>query len=245
MKYLFGKEISYSWTPVKDGEPISIFAITAARLYSAEPSNDQLLDTDGSETTNLVESVTSGFGSATDNQWLLPFSAITDPTPYDNSRYEHYYAVVNFTYDDGGATQFTNERIFIYRPDAVGSRMSVSSSDVLALEGKIGDIKPSSFIDNHAALAIKKIKRRLAGLGLEQRQLVDPEELNDAALYLTTAYCCKDLAGGSNEFWWQKYESYLEDYNEVFAATDVNIDADDDNRPEEDETRVGGMVRLL
>jgi len=239
-RHVFGKSIEYYFTPQADGEPIEVNSLVASRIYTDQPTQAQIEDTASGHVEEVTAWTSEGKGT-----YKITFAALTDSDEHSSTAYETYYIVVNFKYQSGGATKFSVEPIFVYRPDAFTSNVTTSWHEVVALEAKIEDLMTQTEINRLLATAERRIYRKIRAQGGEKRKLFNFEELNDAVLYLTTAYCCRNLAGEGNQFWMEKYRDYLAEAEAVFAATEPGYDADDDGAEVGETLGASGMVYVF
>lgn len=232
MKHVFGKSITYSFTPLIDGNAVDAYSLTSARIYSTVPTNAQKEDHAATEGGFIGSAVTSWVSNG-NSEYLITFPAITDSSPHDADSYETYYVVVSFKFESGGSNVFASESIHLYRPDAWTSRITTSFLDVIALETKIDKLKSEVEITRFINLAKERIFRRLKRLGGEKRKLFNLEELNDATLYLAASMICADLASEDAQFWMTKSDRHNEAFEEIFSASTPGLNVNEELDPGE------------
>lgn len=219
-RYLFGKTIAFSFTPVDGaGEVAAVDSLVSARLYDYPPSEAQV---DNSAGGHLQEILTWTAGaSPADGSKVITFAAVTDTEPHELEEFEEFWVVVNFKYEAAGPAVFAKELIWLYRPNALTSRVTVTSTDIFAQEPKLEDVGITATAANTFVTEAKKqIFRRFKGLGSPQRKLFNLDELNDAVKYLATALACLSKYCREAPEWKDKFDLHMGQYEAVFAATE-------------------------
>ena len=122
-KHLFGRDIDHRHMPIADNEDVPAFALVSARLYAAEPTLAQKQFTDPS---GVVGSAITTWLEKTPGEYQIVFGAVTDPKPESDADFEKYWVVVQFTLQAGGPTVFTEDVVYLWRPDALNSKFRVS-----------------------------------------------------------------------------------------------------------------------
>lgn len=236
VKHLFGRDVSYYFTPLAEDEETEAYGLTSARLYAINPTPTQLTDHAAALGGFVGSAVTSWTAGSEGREKKIVFSAVSDSTPTSSEEYETYYVVVSFTLQSGGSNVFACEPIFIWRPNAITSRIRVTPSDIYALEGKIEDITDGdSFVLPKIQAATRYIMQKLRSQGYKKRKMFNLDDLNDAVVRKALHYCCMDQAGEDNQFWARKAELYSAECEEILKQTSVGYDADGDGTPTPDE----------
>lgn len=231
MKNVFGRSITFLFTPTIDGTPVAVDSLVTARLYAEAPTSAQEANTD----TSSLDQVTTWTDEGQYTKKIV-FSAQTDSDPHSDTPYEDFYVCVRFKFDSGGPTVFATEKIFLYRPDAITSRISTTIVDVQRIERAGAQFYVAADIDEYIYEAKKRINRRFKGLGKKTQRLFNLEELNDACAYLAASLLCHSLyKSPETTHWKDKADQHEKNYHEIFAATEVGFDIDGDDDPDEDE----------
>jgi hypothetical protein len=230
-RHLFGRDISFYFTPLAENEDSEAYSLTSARLYSSQPTSAQLTD-HSAALGGFVQSVTTWTAGNEPKEKKITFSALTDSTPTDTDEYETYYVVVSFKLQAAGPDVIAWEAIFVWRPGAITSRVRVSPSDVYAMESKIEDITDGdSWVTPKIQSALRFVMQKLKSKGYDKRRMFNLDDLNDAVLRKALAYCCMDLAGEDNQFWARKAELYHAEAEDILTQTTVGYDTEGDNVP--------------
>lgn len=243
MAIVFGKAFTKSFTAVAGNDPVAVNSLVSARIYSSFPTQVQQEDHTNALTA-AVESVTSWIAGSETNEKSISFAAITDPSPQSTTLWETYWLVVSLKYDAAGSTVYIQPEGFkIWRGDAITSRMSISSTEVGAVESKILTLKSSTWIESVIDRAFIHLLETLRAKGYVRRK-IEESDLNELVLTKSIAWCCRSLGSKEGDEWWQKYKSYIDDYNRDLATLMIGYDTedDDDKEPEEELQAVDGMV---
>lgn len=240
-RHVFGKTLTFKFIPQAYDEDVAPYSLTSARIFLNYPTQAQI---ETPATTGYIEAVTS-WTQVSGAEYSISFAALTDSTPHSDVDYVKYYVVVNFKWQVGGSDVFVVEQILVYRPDALTSKIRLAYTDITAIESKINDLLTPTVIGYKIDLAIEEIDKRLRARGYEKKYTFNREDLNFAAKHLATCYCCADLAGEGNQFWWDKAKYYEDKANMILNQTAVNYDIDQSGLPEPTQyTNSGGAVYL-
>ena len=242
-EFVFDKPFQLSFTPMVGDEPVYADTFVSARVYSAKPSDSERLDHTNALATAVQYSTTTWIAEG-DYEKKIPLSAITDPDPSSRVDYKVYYVVVSFKYASAEATVATELPIVLWQPNGISTRISVAPKDIYALEHKIELLKEMSWVFPKIDKAKRRVIRRLQGLGYKRKRLRE-EDLNDAVLYLAVSYCCRDLAGDGNPFWFQKADNYLKEFEEILSQESLGYDANNDGVVEPSELSSVGAVYVM
>lgn len=238
-KHVFGRAVTIEFQPMVDGSPVMPYELISARIYSDEPTEAQIDNTASGE----IEEVTTW--TAESGYRAITFAALTDAEPHSATFYEEYFVVVNYRFESGGPAVFDVETLFVYRPDAAVSRVSVSVADVLRHQYKLQDILPSheSMIADSIAEALKDIERELVGRGLEKRKIFNREELNDAVKYKALELACLNAGSfGDGDFWFTLAGQYKAKSEKALGLTKISYDVAGDDKPAPDAVNKGLAV---
>lgn len=235
--FVFGKSIPLEWSPAVNGKPVAAYSLESARLYSSMPSQAQIEDSESGH----IEEVSTWTALADSHTYRITFAAVTDASPHSLDPYETYYVVINFKFASGGETKFDRETLYIFRPDSVISKIAVDADRIKERERKVGDIRSDTEIEKHIDAAKRRIFRYLKGMGIEQRNVFNLQELEDATEEAALASICVDLSGEGNQFWFQKANYYDKRFDEIMKCTKPNVDTSGSDTPDlaESETTAG------
>lgn len=232
--YVFGKSIDFVFNPIIDGVPVRVYSLTSARIYSNTPTDAQIEDVGQASTGHIGSRVTSWTDDG-DFAKKITFSALTDSDPHASAEYKIHYVAVNFKYESGGPDVYLTEAIFVYRPDALTSRVTVDYTDVLKLERNLSDFFQPSDLEDFIALAKEEVFARYEGLNKKIKRLFGLEKLNICVKLKATALACFDRYNDNAPAWLRKSEALEKRYDAAFAASQVGYDNDGDDVPTPDE----------
>jgi hypothetical protein len=247
VKHVFGRAITFRYSPAAGGEEHIAYSLVSARLYDDYPNDTQRAGSDGSELdeqTSWTLVNEEGTGAA---EYKIVFDQQADPDSTSADDHEKYFVALNYRNENSGAIVADVEQIFLYRPRGSVGKIRVTCEDIYALDGTIEDRAPDrEWVQGKIELAIEKIEVLLKARGNDPRQIFNWEELNPAAKRFAAFYCCFSFAQDGSEFWLQKANFWREEAQQIFDTTKVGFDAADDGQPEEKETVApGGTVAFL
>jgi hypothetical protein len=209
MPHVFGRSLSFSFTPIIDNEPVKVDSLVSARIFSEVPTETQI---ETPATTGYISAVTS-WKSAGEYEKVITFNALVDADPHSNEEYETYFVVVNFKYDSGGATVHAVEQIDVFRPDGLTSTIGTTFADVYSVDPKFEDHFGVSQVDKFIADSKKDIFRWYKGLGYPKKSLLRLGELNDACRYRAAQKICLSLK------WWESMSEYKAAYIDALKSS--------------------------
>lgn len=234
MDQVFGRPIEFSWTPHVNGEPVSVFELVSARIYSDLPAEDQIEDS--ATLAGAIERVTS-WRSESNFEKVIAFSPLTDEDPHSSSDYESYFIVINFRYASGAPIAFDKETLFVYRPDSFSSKITITPNDLLGVEPDLARAGRSPVqLERMIARAKEDVLLRLEAIDERQRRrLFNLHKLNAAVLYRATALACMSLYKSSAPEWLEKFRDSSKSFEQFFAISKPGYDVTgaDDPRPTE------------
>lgn len=240
-KHVFGRTISFRFSPLAGDEDVPAKALVSARLYTSEPTSAQKLNNEAGHVNEKTSWTEEQPGS-----YRIDFDAQTDSVPNSNEDYEDFYVVVNFTFETGGPTVFVDEIIHVYRPDALTSKIRVTKEQIYARESKIETVEPRvNFVDQKIADAIVEVDRVLRAKGYSRKRTFNRERMNEAVILLATADCCSDLAGEGNQFWFEKAAMWRKRYETARDSIPIGYDSEGDDRPEPEEQTFSGAIAFV
>lgn len=247
VRHLFGRTITFRYIPAVDGEEHTAYSLTSARIYSSKPTAAQVANTD----TGHIEEVTSwtlineeGTGPA---EYKITFAAIADSDPDSTDPYEKYYVALNYKAQSGSVSLQDWELCPIYREDGFTGKIRVSAQDIYDLDRSIEDLARDEPLAIEAKIdaAREEIVHRIKAQGYPKDQVFNWEELNACTRRLALAYCCFELAGDGNQFWFTKGEKWEASANKMFDSTKFGFDAYNSDDPEPDTKIQTGAVAFL
>jgi hypothetical protein len=242
-RHVYGRSINFQFNPLAGDESVPAHSIVTARIYADEPTAAQKNNT---VTTGAIGSDVTEWTEGQRGSYSIVFPALTDDDPESSEDYEPYFVTTRFRFELDGPVQSVTEQIFVYRPDALTSKISVRPNDIVGRESKIGDILPrKTFIDEKIRDAITRVDRILRNRGYNRKRTFNRELLNEAVELLATAYCCLDLSGQGNEFWAKKFDIYNGLFEEALTVIPVGVDTDGDDRPTPNERAFSGAVAII
>lgn len=242
-KHLFGRTIDHRHIPIADDEDVAAYELASARMYASAPSLAQKQYTD---TSGVVGTAKTSWTEVSPGEYKILFDRVTDPSPDSDDDYEQYWVVVQFTLESGGDTVFTEDVIFLWRPDAMNSKFRVTPPDVYARERKIEKVQPTTdFTHNKIEIAVVEVDRVLRSRGYSRKRTFNRESMNEAVALLATADACLDLASENGEIWLKKEAIWRSRYDAAVNSIPLGYDVDGDGEPEADEQVFGGAVALL
>lgn len=240
MSHVFGRSIDFRFLPIVDDEDASAYSLVSARIYSAEPTSAQRQNT----ASGHVEEVTSWTVIAT-GEYSITFAPLTDPSPTSTQGYETYFVAVNFRYQSGGPIEDVVEQIFVFRPDALTSKVSVTPTDVYGLESKIQVLKNDAWVQPKIDVALREVDNKLAAKGVKRSRTFNRDKLKDAVLFRATARCCFDLGSDGANVWMEKGRMWMESSTAALDAVVLGYDVDGDDRPTPEEKSSSGGIYVM
>ncbi len=241
-RHLFGRSIDFRFMPIADGEDVPAYELVAARIYDEEPSDGQKAN---DETTGMIGDTVTSWVAKTRSEFSITFPPLEDEEPHSSEDFKKYYVNVVFRFQAGGPEVFVCEQIFVWRPDALTSKIRVAPADIIAREAKFEDARPTkTWIDKKIEDAIVQVDRELAAKGYSRKRTFNREKLNEAVELLATAFGCLDLAGSGNEIWLEKYKIWNGLYTQAMSSIPVGFDTDGDDRPDPEEKPFSGAVMV-
>lgn len=247
VRHLFGRTITFRFIPAVDGEEHIASSLTSARIYDEKPTAEQVANTAsghlGSEVTSWTLVNHEGTGPA---EYEITFPAIEDPDPDSTADFELYYVALNFKAQAGSVSIQTWRQCPLYRERGFTSKIRVSAQEVYDLDQSIEDLaRTQLWTEAKIEAAIEDIVSRIEARGYPKDQVFNWEKLNAAARRLACAYCCYDLAGDGNQFWFQKGQLWQERADRMFDAAQFGFDAADDGDPDPSTKVQTGAVAFL
>lgn len=240
-KHVFGKPISLDFYPQVDDEDIGAAELVSARIYSEQPTEAQFENI----ASGHIEEVPSWLPIA-DGGYRIAFAALVDSEPSSSEEYEKYFVVISFKYVTSGATKHDLEQIFVYRPDSLTSRITLTVRDVYSLESRIEELAPTQqWVEDKIREAIEDIISKLEARGYRKRSIFNFQKLNLAAARLACSFCCFDFASEGNQFWATKAERWETRSNTKFDSALIGVDISGDDKPDIEEKRFGGAVYVM
>lgn len=229
---------SYTATIGPDAQPMSPFALVSVSIYSATPSEAQIVD-DSNALAQAIQHITSWTSGRSSLEKLVTIAPISDPDTTSSADHEVYWAVVRYTLETGGQTIRDVEPFAIYRVEGVQSRVEVSNSDLFAVEGKLEHLLSSMTLTDKITLAERLVKQDLRAKGLEIQKL-EQIDAKDLVRYKAIVLCCMDLSNQPNDEWMVKAEKYDEFYRTLRDNVPLGYDSDDDGlaSPGEEEIQI-------
>lgn len=229
-KFVFGKALEFLFHPTIDGEPVKVHSLSGAYIFEDVPSSAQIDTPSG-----YLGSVVTTWNDEGEFAKKISFAALTDSDEHSVTEYETRYVLVKFLYEAAGAVKWVVEQIFVFRPSALTSRITVNYVDVLNLEPALKNHRTPAEIEKFIATAKKDLFRRYKAAGIERKHMFNLEEMNDACLYRATALADISLFKDTAQHWQSLYELRNGQYEMVFAETRVGYDRDGQGTPTPDE----------
>lgn len=239
-RHVFGRTVDFRFMPIADSEDVPAYALSTARIYLEEPTDAQK---DNTVTTGAIGADVTTWTEKDRGEYSIAFPALTDASPHSDTEYETYFVTVRYQFEASGPVQSVTEQIFVWRPDAMTSKIRVTPADILKREAKLAEIAPTkTWLDEKIELAIIQIDREVESRGFTRKRTFNREKLNEATALLATALACFDRYGEGSEVWGKKYVVYDKMFNNAIAGLQLSVDVDGDDRPEPEERSEGGTA---
>lgn len=181
MKYPFGKDFKYKFTPLIDGDEVSgIPAHTAkAFVYDQQPTRSQVV----AETGAIANS---------ENEWVanaktceFDFSEIEDPDPDSASPLMTFFIAFKYKIDATGDDVVNILGLQLARPLGTGSVLSVGIEDVKKQYNKVESFfDPQTIIDQIETQKVL-LRAELEGKGYDWAVIYNPQPLVIAIAFAT------------------------------------------------------------
>ncbi len=186
MRYAFGQDFNYVFTPYVDGEPTKASHSHTAKLlvYSTEPSRSQVTD----ETGQLATYTTTWESGASSMSFSV--EAIDDPRPTDTDKDETYWVGIKYLLESGGQTQIVIRALLLERSRGTSALLDVTVADIEDQFKQITTyVSPVEILDQ---IAIQKelLKVELESKGYEWAQIWRPDKLKRAVVFATLGALC-------------------------------------------------------
>lgn len=245
VRHVFGRAISFRYTPMVDGERTTASSLTSARLYSSYPTTAQIANTASGHLQNVTSWTPTNVEGTGDTEYVIQFTALADPSPTSTEKYETYFVALNYSLD-GSADVSDVEQIFVYREDGATSKIRCSTQDVYDIDQTIEDVALSEmWTQSKVNLAIRHVEQLLKARGYKVGQVFNWEEVSLPTAYLAASMCAWDLAKQGNQVWFEKARLWREDFQLLFDSVKLGYDQDGDDQPDPDESTSGGAVAFV
>lgn len=235
-KRLYGRTLQVDYFPLAGDQDTRLHSLVSARLYSQEPTEEQLADVGQLSTGHIGNRVLSwdfvneeGTGAA---GYRFTFPAL--PLSMNRSDLGDLYVVaLNFLAEASGPELQDTERFYVFPPDGILTKIRVSAQDVYDLESKIKNVgKSQLWMERKIDAAIEHLLARLKARGYTKRDYVDLEELNISAKRLACAYACRDLISDGDPSWSEKHGLWKEEADFFFGIATVRVSTGSSDSPE-------------
>jgi hypothetical protein len=223
-KFIFGKTVSYLFSPLIDDTQTSVSTLVSARIYKDSPTSTQI---DNLASGHIEEKTT--WTNNGDNTYTISFSPLIDDDAHSGSPYESYYVAINYKYEVTAPTVFEVKSIRIYRPTSWTERIVIVPQDLIDIENKlsIAFSNPTTTLTAHIADAIEEVLARFEALGFSKSKFVDIDKLNRYVKYKACEFACRNAASDDGQFWFAKATFYNDECNNIFNQTTINYRSDD------------------
>ena len=209
---VFGLAGSLSVFPVKSefGDPVSVAtaSIISARIYTAYPSEAQILD-DANGLGSALQYLTAWANGDEVGEKTIAYTAIPQPTyqvPYVND-YEVYYVVLSWR-AEGGADILRNvEPFLVRRPGIVETGFNVVAQDCYDVESKLQSVFASK-IASKITLAETLTRVWLVGVKKMDLRRLDLDSAKLLVVFQAVVLACLDLANQGSDEWLAKHEAH-------------------------------------
>lgn len=240
MPHVFGKAISYIFTPLANGEPVKVDSLVSARIYSDAPTETQIETTTAGQ--GELDHITT-WASEGNFAYKISFAALTDDDEHSSASYETFHVVVSFKYDATGETKWAKEVIHVYRPDAWQSRISATYVDVYDVDHTFELLQTPGEVEARIKVARETVVLDLEAKGYERSRLFNLEKLNRAVVYCVLADYFLESISDDNRAAEIKYTKYKELYDKRLSTVGVGYDvAGADTPAAEDHAADGSYV---
>lgn len=161
--YPFGKDFSYGFTPLVDGEEVAGIPAHTAKLfvYSSMPSRAQVIDETGSigsATLSWTANATSGTFSVT---------AIDDPAPSSEVDRYDYWVGIKIKLDADEDYEVFTQVLKMERAGGQNKTLTVVKADLVEVWDLVGDFFSDTAISNAILTEKSKLKAILKAQGYE------------------------------------------------------------------------------
>lgn len=228
MKYVFGKDFNYTFTPYQDGELIeSIPTHTASLLvYTSEPSRSQVSAGSGALATYTATWQTNATAC------LFAITAITDPDPDGSDEDVTYWVGIKFKLKTAGDDQIHISALIIERARGTGSVLSVTVGDIQEQFSAIVDYVSVQDILNQIDIQKLLLRAGLEGKGYDWAQIWQPSKLKQAIVFATLgALLAQESKRDGDQF--DKLSKRFDSNGAQFLKViNIEYDANKNNEPE-------------
>lgn len=248
VQHVFGRTITFRYTPKAAGEEFVASSLVSARLYDEYPNEAQRTASDGSEIQNVTSwTLVNDEGTGSD-EYVISFNAVDDPEP--NSSHsddsENYYVALNYVVTASQDAVQDVVQLFLTRPRGSAGKIRVSAQDVYDLDDEIENVAPDrAWTERKIDAAIEDIVAQIEGRGYDKRRVFNWEKLNACAKRLAAAYCCFSLASEGSQYWQIKAERWEAKAQQLFDSAKLGYDLDNDGQVQPEEKVQTGAVGFL
>jgi len=207
MEYTFGKDITYTFTPLLDSNTIANIPAQTAKLwlFDSIPSYSEAL-----VGTGAIASVVNATWTLNATSCTFTIPAIDDPWPTSSVQEADYYVSVVFKLTTGEQDQATIRELCLTRLVGHDEAISVVSADLEAVYPYVIKYASSTQITAQISLALSWLKRSLKGKGYEYQLIHNLNDLKLTVTYRALAQIMISLIkpGSVSEF-----QTLYDDYN--------------------------------
>lgn len=228
MRYAFGQDFTYVFTPYVDGEPVQSTHTHTAKLfvYDSEPSRSQVTSEAGSLATTTAN-WTNGSSSIS-----FTVEAIDDPYPNDADDTHTYWVGIKYLLESGGQEQIIIRALLLERSKGTSSALEVTVADLEEQFKEIATYVSTPEILDQIAIQKELLKVELEAKGYEWAQIWRPDKLKRAIVFSTLgALLAQESKRDGDQFdkLSRRFDSNAQGFLKLVS---IEYDASDNNQPD-------------
>lgn len=225
MGYPFGQDISYTFTPIVDGE-------VALNLPSQTPTIYVFSDSDSPDRTqaaagtNSIQTISSWTQIGSSYQFTI--SAVEDPDTDSLLSERLFWLGINFVLKSAGQTQTVVKGLPMERVGGHYKQISVTVDDVKDVFPAIKDFAADAQIKSFLELAKQEIRAQMRAKEYAWALVTRADRLNLPAIYRTLTHLMGSQRMQSGDIFDVNYNSFNSSYSSLMKMISVEYDADQD-----------------
>jgi hypothetical protein len=241
VKYVFGQDISYTFTPYIDGDTVAAIPSQTAKLlvYNSEPSRSQVV----AETGHVFGPYTKAW-VANSTSVTFAVEAIDDPdisgTDYDAV----YWVGIKFILESGGVEQIVIQSLPLERVKGTASALMVTEADVKEQFEPIGSYASTKEVLDQILIQQELLKVELESKGYEWAHIWRPDKLKRAVVFSTLgALLAQESTRDGDQFdkLSKRFDTNAQGFLKVIS---LEYDASKNNEPDS-VVQAAGYTRII
>ena len=235
-RFVFGKDITYTWYPLEDNENLSDADVQTLEglldsIYIFEreqrPTRDEARNGTGADQTILAWTANSNFG------FDFTIDAIDDPNPTEETHSRDFWIAINYQLEAGEQIQTARRVLPLERIARHSERLTVTDDDLKELWNEVIDFTKNANERNQKVRQAKiDIQRDFTTDLVDWAQIYNVDELNRATAWKALSYIAVDkreIVGDKFDLLYQHFTAQFE--KEMTSIHRLKADRDNDGDP--------------